>query len=99
MSANVVKSNREVIDAKLLAALDDESKVAIILSEDDLNWLIDVLYKLRPGQKDEDRTRWLSDLRLLRDSAFGPRVTPMGRWGTCHPACPLDEPDEDAPEE
>ena len=64
----VSRVQREVIEGKLLAALDDSSKVAILCSEDDLELLIYVLEKLPlPSMPVRQMAK---DLRRLRAEAF-----------------------------
>ena len=65
---------RDVIDGKLLAALDDDDKVAIVLSEFDLLMLIESV-KHRIALIGEESAGqlvgMLGDMELLRREAFG----------------------------
>ena len=68
MSTEYVR--REVIEGKLLAALDDESKVAILASEDDLRLLISALeYAPDESTYGDKRTELLQGLRQLQKEA------------------------------
>ena len=67
---------REVIDAKLLAALDDDDKVALVLSEADLDLMIGFMGRSdRESYHDDDdreRLTYLYEGMLkLRHEAFG----------------------------
>lgn len=63
----VVQSTRQIIEHKLLAALDDDEKVAIIASRTDLALLIAGLDKLTDA-----RAGVLSqDMQQLQREAFG----------------------------
>lgn len=62
----VVQSTRQVIENKLLAALDDESTVAILASEKDLDLLIAALEFFRSA----DARRMAQDYKQLRAAAF-----------------------------
>ncbi len=53
---------REVIDGKLLAALDDQNKVAIVLSESDLAVLIKGMSTLTRNNLTETERAQLDDL-------------------------------------
>lgn len=59
---------KEVISNQLLAALDDKSNVALILSEDDLTILIYALQRLPRHRKAQ---LMLADIQQLRQAAFG----------------------------
>lgn len=65
---------REVIEGKLLAALDDEGKVAIILSQQDLGLLIQACLAAavhsRTPEEMERFTRMKLDLQELYRPAF-----------------------------
>jgi hypothetical protein len=67
---SVQHSQREVIEGKLLAALDDESKVAALLSHDDLDVLIRAL---SDAPANAENVRMLEDFKQLRAVAFGPQ--------------------------
>ena len=80
MTAQVKRVPRQVIETHLLAALDDESKVAIIASQDDLNLLRAGLVALtwrslsRPINDAQFRKRcneMIEDLDELATAAFG----------------------------
>ena len=58
---------RQVIEGKLLAALDDKSKVAVILSEGDLHLLI---VALDDCVRTDKVLQMLKDLEKLREEAF-----------------------------
>lgn len=65
---SVQPTSREVIENKLLAALNDEDKVGICLSKDDLEELIISLASInRPTTK---ARQWLADLQKLQRAAF-----------------------------
>ncbi len=66
---SVSSTRREVIENKLLTALDDEGKVAILASEADLNMLIESLgLAVRMGKSGSVVMQ--RDLMQLRDAAF-----------------------------
>lgn len=66
----VVRTNREVIESKLLNALQDEDSVAILASSRDLDVLIAGLSKTE--QVDEERAKYLlAGMKQLRREAFG----------------------------
>lgn len=70
----VESASREVIENRLLAALDDEGKVAVVLSQQDLARLIGWLD--RPVVKSAfsvDQQEFVADLKKLSDAAFGTR--------------------------
>lgn len=66
---------REVIEGKLLAALDDDDKVAIVLSERDCDVLKRALVAfadVTPSKSEsEDCQRFVADLNQLTRQAFG----------------------------
>lgn len=62
---NINKVPREIIQGKLLAALDDKNKVALVLDEKDLKDLINAAEK---GGLPEI---FVNDLKNLRHQAFG----------------------------
>lgn len=68
--SKVVPSNREIIEGKLLAALDDADKVACVFSSEDLDDLIDLM---ECGHLNTRTESLLRDLRKLREAAFGAR--------------------------
>ena len=62
-----IPTSREVIENQLLVSMEDKSKVALILTCDDLTMLIDALaYAI-----DDKRTQMRRDLQELRHKAFG----------------------------
>ena len=68
---------REVIDNQLLIALDDKSKVAVVLSEEDLNLLISaatlqMLQRPAPGEHHMKKRlgELLYDMTKLKSEAF-----------------------------
>lgn len=66
----VVNTPRTVIEGQLLAALDDKTKVALLIVEEDLTMLINALeqnHQPSPAKVEEFAT----DLRQLRREAFG----------------------------
>ena len=63
---------REVIDSKLLAALDDKSKVAILADREDLGRLISAL-TFTPDSWGMEFKILRDDLRQLDEAAFGPK--------------------------
>ena len=66
-ACSVESATRQVIEGKLLTALDDDSKVAILASEDDLNVMI---RRLATG--DETERNLAADFVQLRRAAFPP---------------------------
>lgn len=76
-----VRVEREVIDEKLLVALDDGAKVAILASEEDLDTIIHCINRTCDANPDNRNTNglpgWikqkqlLEDLQELRKQAFG----------------------------
>jgi hypothetical protein len=68
----VSSTRREVIENKLLAALDDEGTVAILANEEMLNDLIWVMENFIGASRDrQDRMESMhADLTQLRDAAF-----------------------------
>ncbi len=67
----VAMAKREVIQGKLLAALDDDDKVAIVLSEEDLDLLIEIVALSRIKESHFKIDAMWADLRQLRKEAFG----------------------------
>jgi hypothetical protein len=72
MTAKIEKVRREVIEKKLLIALnDDAGKVALVLSEKDLNILLRALAdSWNKFYREEDRQMY-EDLDKLKQAAFG----------------------------
>lgn len=64
----VFPASREIIENKLLLALEDESTVAAILTHQDLNELIDVLETCRASTPRV--VSMIADMKKLRDAAF-----------------------------
>lgn len=69
----IERAPRLVIDGQLLTVLDDKSKVAIVLSADDLALLIYCLAVTTdwPFGTEDHGKEFLAGLRTLRDAAFG----------------------------
>lgn len=72
----VLPAKREIIQDRLLASLDDKSKVAIVVNKDDLDLLIEgMVYvytnSLKRGYKRKKSKEFLDDMRKLRKHAFG----------------------------
>lgn len=68
----IERTTKQVIENKLLAALDDEAKVACMFSCEDLDLLIEALRFTHPLRKvPEANERMAHDLETLRKSAFG----------------------------
>ena len=72
----VVPTPRQIIEDKLLAALDDESKAAMLVTADDLDLLTDALDFAAAGMSGSAHypdgfRRWRDDLLQLRTAAFG----------------------------
>lgn len=71
---SVVPTSRSVLEHKLLSALDDSSKVAILATKEDLDLFIHALEDFRvqgfPSFR-ERATTFANDLRQLRAEAFG----------------------------
>jgi enolase len=63
----VIQSSREVLEHKLLTALDDEGTVAILASKEDLDLLIEALHKMT-GERAEF---WRLGMEQLRRETFG----------------------------
>lgn len=68
--SRVVSASREVIEGKLLAALDDAEKVAVVFSREDLD---DVIDAMESGCLTARTKGMLADFRKLRAAAFGER--------------------------
>lgn len=67
-------ANRDVIEDRLLVALTEEDKVAVLLSQREIGLLIEWLD--RPVVKSSfpvDRQDFVADLKKLSDAAFGTR--------------------------
>ena len=69
MNAKVEEVPREVIEGKLLAALDDKECVAILANKRDLNDFIDA-FCTSPIRSTPRGKQLIKDLIKLRDSAF-----------------------------
>ena len=68
---SVIPVSRQVIDAKLLDTLNDDDKVAIIATEDDLNMLIGGLLLLKgPASFRAKAKTFAIGLDQLRKAAF-----------------------------
>lgn len=65
----VENMKREVIERKLLAALNDETKVAALLEKQDLDVLIEAL-EFYEGPSFEKTRQFANDFRQLRKEAF-----------------------------
>ena len=63
---DVERVKHEIIEGKLMMALKDESQVAIVLPEADIN---DLIWALRGNPADAERL--LPGMIQLRDEAFG----------------------------
>jgi hypothetical protein len=73
MSRNeIVPVKREVIEGQLLAALDDKSKVAMLLNESDLDFMIWHLMLARNNRMGSmlKCDEWIADLTELKNAAF-----------------------------
>lgn len=67
----IVRAEREVIEGKLLTALEDDSVAAVILNEDDLNHLILLMKAVRVSDWRLDRHESiLNGLIRLRKECF-----------------------------
>lgn len=76
MTCSVESVNRQVIENKLLTALDDKSKVAILATEDDLRMLINALKThsmCYPGWSKKN-SEYVADLEQLKAAAFPPNA-------------------------
>lgn len=62
----VIRSTRTVMERKVLTALDNNSKVAILATKEDLDLLISVL----GDSTQKDAQQYAADLKILRDGAF-----------------------------
>lgn len=72
--AKVIKTNREVIENKLLTALQEDGVVAALLTEADLTLLITGMHLLvHGGRVDPESPEYslLRDMKVLRKKAFG----------------------------
>ena len=71
-SKKIVATRRELIGTQLLAALDDKSKVAILLNESDLDFLIGHLMLARTNRMGSmlKCDEWIADLTELKNAAF-----------------------------
>lgn len=69
----VQKSTKEIIGMQLLAALDDKSKVALVLDEEDLNLIIGCLSKGMEFFEEHRKEIFelLVNLSKLKREAFG----------------------------
>lgn len=72
----IVQSTRQIIENKLLAALDENSgQVAILATEEDLRMLIFSLRHVSANMSShgyqEKARRWAHDLEKLRKASFG----------------------------
>ena len=65
----VIRTTRTVMERKLLRALDDNSKVAILATKEDLDLLISAL----GDSIQKDAQLYGADLEKLRDAAFPTR--------------------------
>lgn len=63
----VEQASREVIERKLLTALEDESQVAILATRGDIGLLINALEQYNTVHAKQ----WAADLKRLRLEAFG----------------------------
>jgi hypothetical protein len=68
----VIRATRTVVERKLLTALDDNSKVAILATKKDLDLLISAL----GDSIQKDAQRYAADLKKLRDAAFSTQRPP-----------------------
>lgn len=68
MPNDVQFTKREIIEDKLLTALTEEGKVAILLTKPELTMLIEMV-TMCPW-KDEKEKHLIDDLRSLREAAF-----------------------------
>ena len=69
----VIHPSRQIIEHKLLTALEDEDTVAILASRQDLDLLIRGL-RYAPTRSDHERERldfWLKSMEQLRKETFG----------------------------
>lgn len=68
----IVPTKREVIENRLLTALDDKTKVAILLTEEDLDSLIAYLFLANTNRMvmQSKCSDWIKDLNELKNSAF-----------------------------
>ena len=69
MTAEIVDVPRELIENRLLAALDDRTCTAILANEDDLNLFIEAFETSPVGSSDRGHTL-LMDMKKLRAAAF-----------------------------
>lgn len=72
--SKVVQSSRQVIEHRLLTALEeDPSAVAVLLAAPDVDLLVRALRAVSTRSDDERRRRWTLELglRQLRREAFG----------------------------
>ena len=70
-------AKREIIEGRLLAALDDEDKVAIVASKEDLAFLIKCVGNFHDRSKQQQEM--LADLTTLHSEAFWDETWPKRR--------------------
>lgn len=64
----VIRTNREILENKLLVGLNDHSKVAILATRDDLDLFI---RGMRALSGDAAAEQFARDMEQLREAAFG----------------------------
>lgn len=70
MKTSIEPMRRQVIEAKLLAALDDKDKAAIIVSKEDLEMLIEAMRLYNWDRKLKKVSEFVDDLKFLHASVF-----------------------------
>ena len=68
---SVERTPKTVIEKKLLAALDDDDKVAILASKQDLEDMIAALYGYKIGEREGNILSWESHMKRCKDLADG----------------------------
>lgn len=68
---SVERTTKQVIEHKLLAALDDETKVAILASKQDLEDMIAALYGYELVERKGNVLSWEAHMKRRKDLADG----------------------------
>lgn len=67
----VVPTSRQVIEGKLLAALDDKTKVAILCDKEDLECMIAALYGYEIAERNGNILSWEDHVKHRKELADG----------------------------
>jgi len=68
---SVERTTRNVIERKLLSAMNDETKVAIIATKQDLEDMIAALYGYEIGEWNGNTLSWADHMKRRKDLAAG----------------------------